>query len=372
MSQALSLKPTVFAVGNTYQILIPVSLPTLMWVKVGEKLYHDDAGGVLRSSVSVHRVTVPAEALDRAREYTVCYREMLCRKPYFSETGESVEERFSFRPVGDFPLRAYHIADAHGMVDAPVASARAFEKRYGPLNFLILNGDVIDHSGDIRHFSAIYEIAWQITGGEIPVVFARGNHDTRGACAEKLTDYTPTDYGKPYFSFRLGPIWGVILDCGEDKDDSHPEYGFTNCCHHFRLRETDFLKELILRKGDEYEDGGVRCRLVVVHNPFTRRYEPPFNIEESLFSEWAALLRENIHPDLMICGHLHTLSLSMPGSSADALGQPCPVWVGAAPNRKQKTFTGSGFVFSADHTLIVANRGDEVIETHRLPYGNTD
>ena len=72
--------------------------------------------------------------------------------------------------------RFYHIADAHNMVDEPVASARAF----GDIDFLVLNGDLPNHSGDINNFTTIHRIAAEITSGEKPVVFSRGNHDLRG------------------------------------------------------------------------------------------------------------------------------------------------------------------------------------------------
>ena len=34
-------------------------------------------------------------------------------------------------------------------------------------------------------------------------------------------------------TFRLGNLWGILLDCGEDKNDDRPEYGGTICCHAF-------------------------------------------------------------------------------------------------------------------------------------------
>ena len=70
----MQYKPAVFAVENEYQILVPVTKPSLMWVRVGEQCFYDHANGVLRSKCKVHHMTVPAAVLEEAGGYTVCER----------------------------------------------------------------------------------------------------------------------------------------------------------------------------------------------------------------------------------------------------------------------------------------------------------
>lgn len=53
--------------------------------------------------------------------------------------------------------------------------------------------------------------------------FSRGNHDMRGKLSEKMQTYTLTDNGNSYYSFQIGALWEMVLDCGEDKADSHEE-----------------------------------------------------------------------------------------------------------------------------------------------------
>ena len=74
MSQVLKTAPAVFAVHDTYQIMVPVSCECVMWVKVGNECYYDDSNGILRSAVSMHRISVPVDELDKSGKYTVCYR----------------------------------------------------------------------------------------------------------------------------------------------------------------------------------------------------------------------------------------------------------------------------------------------------------
>ena len=349
----IKISPVVFAVGEEYQITVPVSEACVMWVKVGDRCYYDESNGVLRSFTELHKITVPMSELDSAKGYTVCYRRIIERKPYFSELEDTFEEAYVFRPVKSDAPRTYNIADAHGMVDSPVEAAKAFEKSEGKLDFLILNGDVIDHSGDLKNFDAIYEISSRITGGEIPVIFSRGNHDTRGIYAEKIADYTPTRAGFSYFTFRFGKVWGIVLDCGEDKADTNAEYGGTICCHDFRKKETEYLESVIENAKKEYEAEGVSVRLVIAHSPFTRSFSPPFNIEEDTYARWSELLRESVKPDLMICGHTHKLAIDPVGGKEDYQGQPCTVVVASQPNKAENYFCAGGFVLGKDGAKVV-------------------
>lgn len=329
--ECFATTPIVYAVGKNYQILVPVACETLMWVKVGEKNFYDDVNGILRSNCTTHRMTVPMERLNAAGKYKICYRIVKERKPYYSEVSDVFEYESSFYPVKEDGARFFHIADAHNEVHKPVAAAKAF----GEIDFLILNGDLPDHSGDIKNFTTIHRIAAEITNGEKPVVFSRGNHDMRGIYAENIAEHTPTDNGKSYYTFRLGSIWGMVLDCGEDKPDDHVEYGHTICCEDFRKRELKFIKKVIENSRKEYEAEGVKQKIIVTHDPFTE-YLPHQTSKEDMitYKEWAKLLREYVKPDVMICGHVHQAYITNIGDELDKIGQPCPVVVGSAPGTR--------------------------------------
>ena len=334
----LTYSPAVFAVDDTYQIITLVNAPCLFMVRVGETCYYDHQNGVMRSDTAVHRVTVPMAALDAAGGYTVCVTPIVERKPYFTQTSETKEYTFAFRRVPlTGALRAYHIADAHGLVDEPIKAANAF----GEMDFLILNGDLISYCNDADDVNGIFRMIDAITKGGIPVVYARGNHDLRGRFAEHRTVYTPLADGKPYYTFRLGPVWGVILDCAEDKPDDHKEYGGTICCHAFREEQTAFLQSLIAQKP--YEADGITTRVVISHNPFTFVNQSPFDIETDVYREWAELLKHHIHPDVMLCGHKHDLAVYEVGGVYDHLGQPCRLVIGGT--YQDGYYAGAGITF---------------------------
>ena len=113
--------PTVFAVGNKYNIFVPFSDEVIMWVRVGDKTYYDHCNGILRSNTRMHRVELPASVLDAAKEYTVVYKKMIDRTPYFPKSEDERSLTVPFRPVKDGgDINVYHIADAHNLTDEPI------------------------------------------------------------------------------------------------------------------------------------------------------------------------------------------------------------------------------------------------------------
>ena len=354
----LKTSPAVFAVGDNYQIMVQTRKACLFSVKVNEMIYYDESNGIMRSLSEIHRVTVPMKELDTAKSYTVIIRPLVRRLPYFTVTAPIKEYPFAFSPVPEYDVRAYHISDAHNMISEPIAAAKAF----GKIDLLILNGDVISHSGNPRKFDNIYKICSELTNGGIPVIFSRGNHDMRGKYAERFAEYTPNDKGNTYYSFRLGGLWGIVLDCGEDKPDDHEEYGFTVSCHDFRVRQTEFMKALTQQIPED-----VYRKLIIVHNPFTQIFEPPFDIEQELYGEWTKILREKIRPELMICGHIHELEVRMPGNEFDHQGQPCPVITGGKPDKNY--FAGCGYVFGKDETKVIfTDSKGKILQEHSLKH----
>lgn len=343
----LKLSPAVFTVGNSYQIMAKTEFEALVSIKINNKFYFDESNGIMNSRSPIHRVTVPMDELNNAKKYTLCIRPIKERLPYYTKTDTPLEYNFNFTPIPEDNIRIYHISDAHNRIEEPINAAKAF----GKTDLLILNGDIIDHSGDPEKFTNIYSICSEITGGQIPVIFSRGNHDMRGNYAEKFAEYTPNYCGNTYYTFTIGNIWGIILDCGEDKDDSSIEYGFTVACHNFRERQTDFIKSVIKNAENEYSAPNIKTRLIISHNPFTQILPKPFDIEKDVYTEWALLLKENIKPDLMICGHTHECEINRVGCEKDNYGQPCTVVIGSKPEKD--LFTGCGIIINKGKIKIV-------------------
>ena len=323
--------PSVYAVGTDYCICVPVTAECTMWVECGGLVRYDHANGILRSARPVHMAYVPQSALDAAGSYAVCLRPIVERKPYFTQTGEVQSLEVAFRPAnpGD-TLHVLNVADTHSLVDPAISVATGMEQ---PPDLLLLNGDIPEDCGDAGRMTVPHRIAGGITQGGYPCVFARGNHDLRGVCAEEYALLTPTDGGRSYYEFRAGPVWGLSLDTGEDKVDECDEYGHTVCCEAFREEEEEWLREVV-RRGAPSD---ARFRIIVCHNPFSHRIRPPFDIEGPRWRRWCDMLRPLCF-HAMLTGHLHECFLEAPGGAHDNYGHPCPVVCSSFVDREANAY----------------------------------
>ena len=357
----LACHPTVFAVERDYQFLMITEKPVIVSVIVDGVEYFNDACGVKRSDTKTQRISVPQAALDAAEGYTLTVSEVFDRKPYWPTIGEKQAYEYRFYPLKKTDnIRLYHIADVHGHTQDAIASATAAKEKP---DVLLFNGDIPDHCGNFTEMHTLLNIASGVAKGELPCVCARGNHDFRGCYAEHYPEYIPTKNGVTYYSFRLGCLFGVVLDCGEDKVDELDVYGGTICCHRFREKQTEFLRSVT-----GYDAPDVKYRLVLCHNPFTHTPPEPFNIEIPLFTEWAELLKQNVKPHLMICGHTHTLEIAEVGGEKDHKGQPCPIVIASKPKRMEQDeeqifdgHTGAMITLCGDTATVVCNDNEGTV-----------
>ena len=337
-------------------------------VRVGKEEYFNHSNGIVLTSCPFQQITVPAKKLDAARQYTLRVRKVIKRMSYCTPTRRPVEITYPFRPLEKTEgIRIYQIADSHGIVDESVAAAKRFSDS---LDLLVLNGDIADSCETIERIATTYIIASAVTGGEIPCIISRGNHDLRGAAAEHLAEYMPGQNGRSYYSFRVGCLWGLLVDCGEDKSDDHREYGHMVCCHAFRQEESAYLKQIIAQKESEYKADGVKYRLVISHAPFGWTDKPPFDIEQELFTEWCLLLKTEFKPQRMRCGHIHSQKISLIGGELDHKGQPCPVLIGSEIDRHKKPpyYAGMGLTLRDDCAEVTFNTASEIKQTQVVPF----
>lgn len=78
-----------------------------------------------------------------------------------------------------------------------------------------------------------------------------------------------------------------------------------------------------------------------------------------------ALLRDNIQPDLMICGHTHIHGIHPVDSQMDAFNQPCTIVVASEP--RIDSYIGCGFVVCADHIEpVFTDSNSNILSKHTL------
>lgn len=310
--------PCVFMLEDCYQIAFVTARTGMAWVQVGERTYADSVAGIMRWDDTLHKVEVPRAELDAAGGYTVRFAAMDERKTYYPEHGPVQERGYAFRPVPDGePLRLYFMGDIHDRVDEAIACAKRW-----PDALPVYGGDATEGCAEPDRLCMIQRIDSGISGGTRPVLFVRGNHDTRGALAHLLPRCTPVRDGRTYYTFRAGDTWGIVLDCGEDKYDHNIEYGDTIWFNEFRERETEWLRGIAAQRP--WSDA--RHRIAICHSPFTMSFRHPFDVGSETWREWVGLLND-MGIELMVCGHMHEVAVVRPGDPDDAHGQQFTVTV---------------------------------------------
>lgn len=353
MENFLLCEPTVFVVEDRYVISFFTRENGLATVLVDGTVFYEDNSGVLATNKNFFKIEIPQGLLDEKKKYTVRFRRLIARKSYYSELDEPASADFDFRPLEKTDgINIYHLADVHGRTDLAKSCASYFGD---DLDLLILNGDITE-VGSVGDYVSLFALSGEITHGRIPVLFSRGNHDTRGEQAERCNEFYPDNKNRNYYRFSVGILAGVILDCGEDKYDTQVEYGGVNAFEPYRREETRFLKKL--------EPTPDKITFAVSHIcPMLpdREKNEIFSIENDVYTEWNAEL-ERIKVQFMLCGHIHETHILKPFSEESNILHSYPVIFGSQPmgdNLWGQAIVLSRSGFTSVFTDINANERDK-------------
>ena len=349
----LAFAPVVFVIGKDYEIGVFAKENGLIWVEIDGVKYYEENSGALSTEKRFTKIRISQEILNTAKAYTVVYRKTIDRKAYYSELGEEERKVYAFKPIEKTDnINAYHIADVHYRFALAKQTARFFGD---DLDLFIVNGDI----GEVetyQNYEEVYEFMADITGGEIPVLFVRGNHDTRGKLAEKFSEYYPCENKKHYFPFEIGCLNGVALDCGEDKWDNCKEYGGVNDFEGYRKGESAFLEALQLDQN--------KINFVVSHvcPSQTTLSNPLFAIETDRYTAWNEEFKR-LGVKFMICGHMHRAYMLTPyDEKCTAKNNSYPVAVASACY--EDDLWGGAFVIGKE-SLTVAFTDKNCVEREK-------
>ena len=297
-----SCGPVVYAVEDQYQIVFSTSDNAVSWVEIGGERYYDLYAGSMRSADRVHKVEVPQKVLDSARGYTICAQQMLYRGPFGGYKGDTISQSYDFRGVdASDGLQYYALSDVHEAVGAAAAACGE------DADFVVLIGDLISMVETEEDARLASELAHSITGGEIPVIYARGNHEIKGEQAENLYKYVGSrNQGFAYWVTLSDQVFGVVLDMGEDHEDDWWEYYGTAQFDLYRAEQTRMLEEL-LAAGD-YKS--YPYRMAICHIPIVHVNKHGY-FEQTKVT-WTKLLNE-MGADISLSGHEHELWPLLPG-----------------------------------------------------------
>lgn len=345
--------PVVYAVEDTYQITFTTKAKGEAWVVIDGVEYNDTYAGYRKSEETIHKITVPMDALDKTGAYTVCTRSMYLRGPYTALQGSIISKTYHWRGVDTSNgIQYYAISDNHLTTKATTAAASYWNDK---LDFLVALGDSVNWIDSEKELSLMLHLASDITKGEIPVIYARGNHETKGLAADDFHNYVGSKNNEFYYTFRMKNIWGIVLDVGEDHEDEHWEFSGMARFDDYRTKQLTFLDEVIANADHEYNAEGVDYRIALCHIPitFVSKDDP---LQQQKFA-WVEKLNQ-MDLNIIFSGHLHELMFADANLEAGIDLTVTEAYNG--PDKKAITYTMSGANFP---TVLVSRRAQTQVHS---------
>lgn len=238
--------------------------------------------------------------------------------------------------------------DIHGKADYMTRLCKSVD--FSKLGFVAFNGDMSSsvESGE-QLFKAYLDASVSLFATGTPILFTRGNHETRGVFADSLGDYFPGQDGRFYGIYRYGDVCILLLDCGEDKPDDHAEYNGLADYDAYRIEECEWLKRAV--RSDEFLSAS--ARIVLLHiPPMAEAWHGSVHLNE-LF---VPVLNE-AGIDLMLCGHDHAYSFRPAGEQ----GTQFPIVV-----NDNKSYVRCDVADSLIRVQVVGLR-EKVAHVHEFP-----
>lgn len=306
----------------------------------------DNTTGRLDCDSLIHSVQVPYEHL-KNNTYKVGSTRVIEEFGYGSRLGaEVVSEEYTFTCNESDDQTYLVISDWHTLLDKAYSAIDYI----GDYDAVILLGDSVpnvDYEKEVA--KNIAEFGGKVSGGTKPVIYVRGNHETRGDYANDL----PTALGLDvlYYTTDIGPYSFIVLDSGEDKEDSHSEYGGLTDYGSYRAEMIEWLKT-----AETTNDKVIAL---------SHAWEISQVEEELSLAGWNEIDRMGAR--LMISGHTHSCEILTPERSekANTIFTAHPDIVGFIDGGKVgESYIASKLTLSADGFTVesVNNHGEEILK----------
>lgn len=367
--------PIVYVIGDEYEVFLLAKEKGIFSLVVNGVRYYEENCGVLSSEKNYAKIRIKQTTLDAQKRYTVAFRKTIERKAYFSELEEPQYAEFSFKPLTKREnIKAYHVADVHCNYGVALNTCSYFGEE---LDLLIANGDMGEVE-TVEDYEKAVEFIGEIAKGEIPVVCARGNHDTRGKLAELFTEYFPANGKKTYYTFQVGCLNGVVLDVGEDKidefkvDESERRgtpyvYNGTNVFHEYRKEQVEFLKGLCATTPLDF---------AVCHIPPAKATDDAgtvFDIERDTYAKLNEEL-QRLKIKFMLSGHFHRTFILEKQDSRSFIPHDYPIIIGSeikivGADTTTKEYQGTALTIHADGVFVeFTNSNREAVDTRYIHF----
>jgi len=219
-------------------------------------------------------------------------------------------------------------------------------RKQSETDLVIFNGDIFNQiTTEEQIINNFLTPINKLFSSQIPFVFNRGNHETRGLYARESIDYFDLPNGKTYHALKHGPVFWIFLDSGEDKPDTSKEYFGLADFDKLRIEQRDWLLSIV--KSKDFKKA--KYRAVVMHMPplhsgdwhgpthCTELFVPIFNANKI---------------DIVYSGHTHNAKYFPPSNN-----NKFALFIGGAPQNGKRTILDIKADRKAMTTKLIADDG---------------
>lgn len=344
-------------IGNQITVMSITNKPALCWIEilnpaneVIDKVYQSE-DGMIQANTTLFKFKV--EGLrDKTLSYKVKAKEILKFEPYKIEYGNEIESQVYNVPVLETDASSISCIIYNDVHEDTATYQDLLKLVDTDFDFAIFNGDsfhYVTNEDDLAN-----KMLSQVSGlfaAEKMFVMNRGNHETRGAFARDFKKYFDYQDNKFYQAFKLGPIFWIFLDGGEDKPDSHEVYASTVDYDNYREEQALWLGKVV--QSEEFKNSPFK--IVVNHIP-------AFHSDD-----WHGTLhnRKVFHPilqqsniDAVLSGHTHRFGFYDKDDQHNY-----PIFIGGGPKGGNRTIIQ---VKASNNSLNIQMLKDDGSVIHNL------
>ena len=297
--------------------------PALSWVEIAEdngnsfyqkehKRHYETVAGRRQAHKRIHAVRLKHLKPGTRYNYRIFSQEVVEWKyndavKYGDVAATNVFSRAPLR-FTTFPEKGSDISflvfnDIHGRADYMAELVK--NEDFSTHDFVLFNGDMsssVENSDQL--FKDYIDTAVSLYASELPLIYNRGNHETRGRHADFLAEYFPTNSKNFYQLYMVGDIACLVLDCGEDKPDNDIEYGNLADYDAYRVEESEWLRQVVASESFR----NAAARIVFLHIPLGNgSWHGNLHLEQLFLP----ILNE-AGIDVMFSGHTHRYGFREP------------------------------------------------------------
>lgn len=259
--------------------------------------------------------------------YRVCTREIIRYEAGNVEFGMNFNSSvfdFTTPPLGQNDVTALVFNDIHQNVNT-IKTLLNYHK--DPFDMVFLNGDIIsEFEKQDQAVNFVINPCSAAFAKKTPFYFVRGNHETRGEHSFNFFDYFENPGDQTYYAFTRGPVFFIVLDSGEDKEDSHEvAYGGLAFFDEFRIEQSTWLEKQL--RSEERKAALYTVVLMHIPSHHSGTWHGPTHVASRfgpLFNQYGI--------SILISGHTHTYQYC-----AQCAGHNYPIMIGGAPEAGKRT-----------------------------------